>query len=72
MKNLQADCDAYVSLILNSLPATDKRLKQLQQAQEEDETCKLLFQFCKEGWPSKLHGPVKQFKSCSAELSIQN
>ena len=48
-KNLQADCDAYVNLILNSLPATDKRLKQIQQAQEEDETCKLLFQFCKEG-----------------------
>ena len=71
-ENLQADCDAYVNLILNSLPATDKRLKQLQQAQEEDETCKLLFQFCKEGWPSKLHGPVKQFKSCSAELSIHN
>ena len=47
-EDLQADCDAYVNLILNSLPATDKRLKQLQQAQEEDETCKLLFQFCKE------------------------
>ena len=30
-EDLQADCDAYVNLILNSLPATDKRLKQLQQ-----------------------------------------
>ena len=62
-ENLQADCYAYVILILNSLPATDKCLKQIQQAQEEDEICKLLFQFCKEGWPiaSKLHSPVKQF-----------
>ena len=70
-EDLQADCDAYVNLILNSLPATDKRLKQLQQAQEKDDTCKLLFQFCKEGWPSKLHGPVKQFKPCSAELLLR-
>ena len=71
-QNLQEDCDAYVNLILKNLPATDKRLKQLQQAQEEEETCKLLFQFCKEGWPSKLHGPDKQFKSCPAKLSIHN
>ena len=71
-EQLQADCDAYMNLTLNSFPATGKRLKQLQQAQEEDETCKLLFRYCKEGWPSKLHGSVKQFKSCSAKLSIQN
>ena len=69
-KVLQADSDLYVSLILNSLPATESRLKQLLKAQQEDDTCQLLSRFCKEGWPSNLQGPIKQFKSCAAELSV--
>ena len=39
---LQADSDLYVNLILNNLPATDKRLKQLLKAQQDDDTCLLL------------------------------
>ena len=39
---LQADFDLYVNLILNNLPATDKRLKQLLKAQQDDDTCLLL------------------------------
>ena len=45
-KNLQADCDAYVNLILNNLPATDKHLKQLQQAQDCDKRKMRLANYC--------------------------
>ena len=49
--------------ILNNLPATDKCLRQPCKAQEDDDICRMLCHFCKEGWPRKVPGQVKQFKA---------
>ena len=64
--------DAYVRAIFNSLPATDKRLLQIQAAQEEDPTCILLKKYCLEGWPSKqkLKGEISKYLHTASELSI--
>ena len=64
--------DAYVRAIFNSLPATDKRLLQIQAAQEEDPTCILLKRYCLEGWPSKqkLKGEISKYLHTASELSI--
>ena len=40
--------DAYVQAIFNSLPATDKRIEQIQASQA---TCILLKKYCLERWP---------------------
>ena len=37
-----SEVDAYVRAIFNSLPATDKRIQQIQASQEKDPTCILL------------------------------
>ena len=66
------EVDAYVRAIFNSLPATDKRLLQIQAAQEEDPTCILLKRYCLEGWPSKqkLKGEISKYLHIVSELSI--
>ena len=43
--------DAYVNLMLQGLPATEKQLQQIQQAQKQDPVCCKLIKYCQEGWP---------------------
>ena len=53
--------EAYFSLVLQGLPATEKQLEQIQQAQKQDSVCCKLIKYCQEGWPQKnlIPGPVK-------------
>lgn len=46
---LQAEAETVVAAIIDSLPATDKRLYEIRAAQTEDETCRIITQFCKNG-----------------------
>ena len=64
------EVDAYVQTIFNSLLATDKRLQQIQAAQEEDPTCILLKKYCLEGWPSKqkLKGEISKYLNTASEF----
>ena len=67
-----SEVDAYVRAIFNSLPATDKRIQQIQASQEKDPTCILLKKYCLEGWPSKqkLKGEIRKYLQTASELSI--
>ena len=69
-----SEVDAFVDLMLQSLPATEKRLQQIQQAQKEDAVCCKLIKYCLEGWPDKnlLPGPIKPYIHVAAELTVQN
>ena len=60
--------------MLQGLPATEKRLQQIQQAQKEDAVCCKLIKYCQEGWPEKnlVPGPVKPYIHVSGELTVQN
>ena len=66
--------EAYVNLVLQGMPATEKRLEQIQQAQKQDTVWCKLIKYCQEGWPQKnlIPGPVKSYVHVAAELTVQN
>ena len=66
--------DAYVDLMIQGLPATEKRLQQIQQAQKQDAVCCKLIKYCQEGWPRRnlVPGPIKPYVHVAAELTVQN
>ena len=60
---------AYVNAIVRNLPATDKRLKAIQDEQNKDPVCCKLKEYCEKGeidW----NGPVKQYLHVRTELSV--
>ena len=72
-KQLQIDTVSYVAQVIQGIPATAERLKQIHQAQEQDNIFQQLIKFCTQGWPhhSKLNGTIKLYKSVASELSVQ-
>ena len=44
---------AFVCSTVDALPVSDIKLKEIIKAQEEDEVCKQIKQYCLEGWPDK-------------------
>ena len=70
----QQEVDAYVNLLIHNLPATDKRLLDIQSQQDEDPVCQKLKMFCQEGWPDKssLKGPYKPYLAVASELCVAN
>ena len=58
--------------MLQGLPAIEKLLQQIQQAQKEDAVCCKLIKYCQEGWPENnlVPGPVKPH--IAGELTVQN
>jgi len=51
--DFQNEVSAYVDLLVQNLPATDKRLQEIQKAQDEDTICSQIKYFCQNGWPHK-------------------
>ena len=66
---LRQDVQAYVSLVMDNLPATDKRLQEIQQVQQDDEVSKRIALYCKEGWPERGRLKVPLNSTC---LSLQS
>ena len=50
---LQEEANAFVSVVVQSLPATEQRLLQIKQLQTEDEACQTITKYCQSGWPEK-------------------
>ena len=48
-EKLTQETDIYVNMVMNNLPATDKRLVEIKEAQDSDTTCSKVKQYCKEG-----------------------
>lgn len=59
-------------MIVSNIPATDKCLIEIKEAQEKDKICKRAKQQCKEGWGTHVKGPPKHYASIASELSIHN
>ena len=66
------EMNAFVETVMDSLPASDKKLKEIIEAQEEDEVCKKVKQYCLEGWPDKHMVPdaVKSYWRERGELTV--
>jgi len=71
---LEQESQAFVNTIVQSIPATEQRLQQIKEAQQQDIACKQIAQYCQSGWPDKtaLSTEVQPFYSVAAELSIEN
>ena len=69
---LETATEAYVELIINHLPVTEKRLKDIRDRQTADNTCNQLKRFCIQGWPAKhlLKGPIKKYYPVFTEFSV--
>ena len=51
------ETEADVCSILDSLPVSDIKLQQIIEAQDNDEVCKTIKQYCFENWPDKHFAP---------------
>ncbi len=69
----QYEAEAYVDCILESLPASEKRLQEIRVAQEDDDVCRDVMEFCHEGWPEKhkLSGILKPYWEVRGQLAVQ-
>ena len=72
-ERLNEDLNLYVSHILESFPATERKLDELRLHQQNDEVCRKLFEFCTKGWPdkSKLNTSLKPYWSERATITAQ-
>ena len=70
---LPDETDAYVQVMIQTLPATENRLEEIKRRQE-DKVCKQIVKYCPKGWPSIKSIPqtLKKFYPVAAELSVQN
>ena len=73
-QTLTEEVDAYVDMIVTSLPATDVMIQDIKSSQASDATCQKIHEYLQAGWPhkSQLRNDVKPFMSVSTELSQQN
>lgn len=53
--DLPQEIQSYVDLVIEGLPATDARLIQIRQHQQEDDICKEIIGYVKDTWPDKSH-----------------
>ncbi|RXN19764.1 Retrotransposable element Tf2 type 1 [Labeo rohita] len=70
-----ADIQAYVDMIVTSLPVSSEKTEQIRKATDMDGTMTQLRETILEGWPEKKSDCPKQFQdywSCRAELSVVN
>ena len=47
----QDEADVYANMVVKALPATERRIKQIQQHQEKDEVCRQIAVNCYQGCP---------------------
>ena len=71
--DLQDEADAFVNYTFQSLPATESRLEKIRHQQRQDDVCRLLVKYCRQGWPdrNKLTDSMRPYFSVANELSIE-
>lgn len=63
---------AHVASVITGLPASDTRLQQIIEAQEEDPVCRQIKTYCSKGWPDKhsVNDAMKPYWSSRGELTV--
>ena len=69
---LHQETNAFIKAVMQTLPATDKRMEQIKECQLNDETCQLVSSYCSSSWPDRKSAPalVKPYLSLAAEFSV--
>uniref|UniRef100_A0A1A8V0X7 Gypsy retrotransposon integrase-like protein 1 n=1 Tax=Nothobranchius furzeri TaxID=105023 RepID=A0A1A8V0X7_NOTFU len=73
-ETLGAEIDLYAHQVISGLPATEKRLQEIREQQDKDETLKQIKLYCKNGWPDKLKipGPCFPYHQHAGDLTVEN
>ena len=68
----EVETNAFIDTVIDSLPVSDTKLKEIIEAQEDDEVCKRIKQYCLEGWPDKHAVPdaAKSYWRERGELTV--
>ena len=67
------EVNTYVCMVVvENLPATEERIREIQTCQEENGECRQIRQYCREGWPAKsaLKGGIKKYTAVAHELTV--
>ena len=69
----ESEVEAYVDATFSSIPATERRMEEIRQHQEEDPVMRQLKQYCQTGWPTRgaIPGILKPYCYVSAELTVE-
>ena len=72
VNKLNEETEAYVCSILDSLPVSDVKLQQIIEAQDNDEVCKAIKQYCFENWPERhlLPSAIHPYWTDRADLTV--
>ena len=73
--DLEQEVDAYMNLILETLPATKRRLQEIKTQLETDPVLQQVMSYCRDGWPdyiSQTPGSVQPYWNDRAELTVQD
>ncbi|KAL1255543.1 hypothetical protein QQF64_013604 [Cirrhinus molitorella] len=70
----EEELNLYVNSVVTSLPATEKRLHEIQQHQEADPVLQLVKKYTLEGWPTKsrVEAMVLPYFQFAGELTVEN
>ena len=70
---LQLETNVYVDFVMDNLPASETKLEQIKFAQDRDNVCIKIKQYCKEGWPEKssLDNEMQIYWSFRGDFTIQ-
>lgn len=73
-ESLHQEGNAFIDAVMQGLPATEKRIEQIKQLQQEDQACQLVTKYIYSSWPDKKSAPtvVRPFLSLAAEFSVEN
>ena len=73
LESMQNEVQAYVDGVFESIPATEKRLEEIRQHQDEDESFRLIKTYCQTEWPTKgdTPGVIQPYYSVAAELTVE-
>ena len=69
---LESEMNDYICSVIDAIPVSDMKLKQLIDAQDEDEVTKKIKEYCLEGWPEKhqLQSAIRPHWADRGELTI--
>ncbi len=70
----EEELNLYVNSVVTSLPATEKRLHEIQQHQEADPVLQQVKKYSLEGWPTKrrVEAIVQPYFRFAGELTVEN
>ena len=73
-REFEIQSQAFVNVVLQSIPATEQRIQQIRESQQKDNVCVQVMRFCQSQWPDKalLPNNIQPYYSVRAELSVEN